>query len=102
MTFIDDYSKKTWVYLLKQKFQAFDVFKSFKAMAEKKSNRFIKVLRSDREGEYMSNEFMDFCKYYGIKRKFTAPYTSQQNGVAERKNRTLMNMARSMMKEKHL
>ena len=45
---------------------------------------------------------MDFCKYYGIKRHFTALYTPQQNGVAQRKNRTIMNMAQSMMKEKHL
>ena len=82
MSFIDDYSRKTWVYLLKQKSQAFDVFKSFKVMAEKESNKFIKVLRSDGGGEYMSNEFMDFCKYHGIKRQFTARYTPQQNGVA--------------------
>ena len=75
MTFIDDYSRKNWVYLLKHKSQGFDVFKSFKAMAEKESNRFIKVLRSDRGGEYMSNEFMEFCKYHGIKRKFTTRYT---------------------------
>ena len=45
---------------------------------------------------------MDFCKYYGIKRQFIARYTPQQNGVAERKNQTIMNIARSMMKEKHL
>ena len=62
------------MYLLKQKSQAFDVFKSFKAMAEKESNIFIKVLRSDRGGEYMSNEYMEFCKYHRIKRKFTARY----------------------------
>ena len=68
MSFIDDYSRKTWLYLLKQKSQAFYVFKTFKAMAEKESNKFIKVLRSDGGGEYMSNEFMDFCKYHGIKR----------------------------------
>ena len=68
MTFIDDYSRKTWVYLLKHKSQAFDVFKTFKAMAKKESNRFIKVLRSDTGGEYLSNEFMEFCKYHGIKR----------------------------------
>ena len=49
------------------KSQAFDVFKIFTAMVEKESNKFIKVLRSDGGGEYMSNEFMDFCKRYGIK-----------------------------------
>ena len=60
------------MYLLKHKSQAFDVFKSFKAMVEKESNIFIKVLRSYRGGEYMSNEFMEFCQYYGIKKQFTA------------------------------
>ena len=73
------------MYLWKQKSQAFDVFKRFKAMAEKESNRFIKILRSDGGGEYMSNEFMDFGKYHGIKRQFTARYTPQQNGIVERK-----------------
>ena len=52
-----------------------NVFKCFKAMAEKESNRFIKVLKLDKGGEYMSNEFMEFCQYYGIKRQFTARYT---------------------------
>ena len=56
--------------------------KLFKAMGEKESNKFIEVLRSDRGGEYMSNEFMEFCKYYGIKRQFTARYTPQENRVA--------------------
>ena len=78
------------------------MFKNFKAMAEKESNKFIKVLRSNGGGEYMSNEFMDFCKYHGIKRHFIARYSLQQNSVAERKNQTIMNMARSMMKEKHI
>ena len=55
-------------------------------MTEKESNKFIKVLRSDGGGEYMSNEFMDFCKYHGIKRQITARYTPQQNTVVERKN----------------
>ena len=50
----------------------------------------------------MSNEFMEFGQYYGVKRQFTACYTPHQNGVVERKNRTIMNMARSMMKVKHL
>ena len=63
------------MYLLKQKSQVFDVFKSFKAMVEKESDRFIKVLRSDRGGEYMSNEFIEFFQYYGIKRQFTACYS---------------------------
>ena len=62
MTFIDDFSRKTWVYLLKRKSQYFDVFKSFKAMVEKESDMFNKVLILDRGGEYMSNEFVEFCQ----------------------------------------
>ena len=77
------------MYLLKQKSQAFDVFKSFKAMVEKESDGFIKVLRSNRGGEYMSKEFMELCQYYGIKRQFIARYTPQQNIEAERKNQTI-------------
>ena len=86
MTFIEYFSRKTQVYLLKHKSQDFDVFKSFKALVEKESDIFIKVLRSDRGCEYMPNDFVEFCQYYGIKRQFTARYTPQQNRVAERKN----------------
>ena len=60
MSFIDDYTRKTWVYLLKQKSQAFDVFKSFKAMPKKEINKFIKFLRLDGGGEYMSNLIYGF------------------------------------------
>ena len=59
--------KKTWVYLLKQNSQDFDAFKSFKAMVEKESDNFIKFLRSDRGGEYMPNEFMDFFNIMELK-----------------------------------
>lgn len=102
LTFIDDYSRKTWVYLLKQKSETFAVFKRFKALVEKEIGKYIKVLRSDRGGEYMLNNFMEFCQDHGIKRQFTTRFNPQQNGVAERKNQTIMNIARSMLKEKHL
>lgn len=98
-TFIDDYSRKTWVYLLKQKYEAFPVFKRFKAMVEKESENHIKILRSDRGGEYMLIDFIEFCQSHGIKRQFTARYTPQGNG---RKNQTIMNIARSMLREKNL
>jgi hypothetical protein len=55
MTFIDDFSRKTWLYLLKQKYEAFDVFKKFKSMVENESGRTIKILRYDRGGEYKLN-----------------------------------------------
>lgn len=68
---------------------------------EKQSGYQIKVLRSNKGGEYDSNVFHGFCNYHGIKRQFTTRYTPQQNSVAERKNITIMNMARNMLKEKH-
>ncbi|GAU16044.1 hypothetical protein TSUD_339150 [Trifolium subterraneum] len=97
ITFTDDYSRKTWTYPLKEKSSAFEVFKRFKALVEKESSNFIKCLRTDRGGEFTSNSFNEFCSEHGIKRQLTAAYTPQQNGVSERKNRTLMNMVRSML-----
>ncbi|KAL4273407.1 hypothetical protein GQ457_13G009120 [Hibiscus cannabinus] len=100
LTFIDDYSRKCWVYALKEKSEALAKFKEFKAMAEKQSDQFIKILRSDRGSEYTKNLFEDFCKEHGIIHQLTVRYTPQQNGVAERKNRTILDMARSMGKQK--
>ena len=102
LTFIDDFTRKTWVYFLKHKSDAFVYFQQFKALVEKQSGHYIKVLRTDRGGEYISHEFLNFCKSHGIHKQFTARYTPQQNGVAERKNRTIMEMARSMLTAKHL
>lgn len=101
LTFIDDFSRKIWIYFLKNKSDTFSKFKQFKAEAEKQSAKYIKVLRSDRGGEYNSKDFIDFCKQHGIIMQ-TTRYTPQQNGVAERKNQTIMNMARCMLKEKNL
>jgi hypothetical protein len=102
ITFIDDFSRKTWVYLLKKKSEAFDIFRRFKFLVQKESGKYIKFLRSDRGGEYILTDFMEFCQSHGIKRQFTTRYTLQQNGVAKRKNQTIMNMARSMLKGKHI
>jgi transposase InsO family protein len=88
--FIDDYSSKTWVYFLKSKDEVLGKFKEFKALMENLSERKIKILGSDNGGEYTSKEFVRFCKVGGIKRELTTPYNPQQNGVAERKNITIM------------
>ena len=72
------------------------------ALVEKQSNKQIKMLRTDRGGEYLSNRFRDYCKEKGIRRQLTIRYSPQQNGVAERKNRTIVEMARSMLKGKGL
>lgn len=102
ITFIDDYSRKTWVYFLSEKSAALEIFKKFKAMVEKETEDSICCLRTDRGGEFISLEFDRFCSSNGIKRQLTASYTPQQNGVAERKNRTIMNMVRSMLSEKEV
>ena len=85
ISIINDYSRKTWVYFLKEKFEAFEVFKNFKVMVEKATGRHIKAIRPDRGDEYTSMTFMEYCKEQGIRRFLTAPYTPQQHGVAERK-----------------
>ena len=62
----------------------------------------IKTLRSDNGGEFTSNEFKEICKEAGIKRELSTPYNPQQNGVAERKNRTIMEVARAMLHDQDL
>ena len=80
------------MYLLKSKDEALNLFKIYKADAEKQLDRKIKRLRSDRGGEYFSNEFDAFCAEHGIIHERTPPYSPQSNGVAERKNRTLTDL----------
>jgi hypothetical protein len=96
VSFIDDYSCKTWVYFLKSKDEVLGKFKEFKALVENLSERKIKILRSDNGGEYTSNEFGSFCIDVGIKRDLATPYNPQQNGVAERKNRMIMEVVKTI------
>ena len=84
--FIDDYTRKTWLYFLCEKLEVFKVFKKFKNFVEKQSGHFIKVLRSDRGKEYNSNEFDKFCEDEGVEHQQTVGYAPKQNGVSERKN----------------
>ncbi|KAH9650283.1 hypothetical protein KPL70_026315 [Citrus sinensis] len=84
------------------KSEVFETFKKFKAAVEKESGYQIKAMRSYRGGEFTSKEFLEFCEANGIRRPLTVPRSPQQNGVAERKNRTILDMARSMLKSKRL
>ena len=102
LLFVDDFSRMMWVYFLERKSEALSRFMQFKALTEKQSGHSIKVLRTDRGGEFTSNEFNKFCKEQGIKKELTVRHTPQQNGVAERRNRTIAEMARSMMQGKNL
>ena len=97
ITFTDDYSRYGYVYLMKYKHESLEKFKEFKAEVEKKTGKGIKTLRSDRGGEYLSAVFDMFLKEHGIVSQTTPPNTLQLNGVSERRNRTLLDMVRSMM-----
>jgi len=90
--FIDDFLRKIWVYFLKEKSEAFQIFKDFKAGVENKTGLKIQTLKTDHGGEYLSNNFERYCKDHGIKRQQTARYISQKNGVFERRNCTIMDM----------
>ena len=102
ITFIDDYSRRVWVYFIKEKSEAFAKFRDFKASVENYTGLKIKTLRSDRGGEYMSGAFTAFLQENGIRHQTTAPYSPQQNGVAERFNRTVVEMARTMLHDANL
>ena len=91
-----------WLFTIKLKSEALSVFKNLKILIEKESEKSIKILRTDGGGEYTSKDFEDFCKSEDIVHEVTPPYTPQHNGLAERRNRTLLNMARSMIKQKSL
>ena len=75
LIFIDDCSRFTYVFLLKNKSETFNAFKVYKAEVKNQLSKKIKVLKSDRGGEYFASEFNSFCKEYGIIHDCTAPYT---------------------------
>jgi hypothetical protein len=102
VSFIDDYSHKTWIYFLKTKDEVFSKFKEFKALIENLSKIKIKILKSDNGGEYTSKEFVNFCKDVGIKRELTTPYNPQQNGVVEWKNITILEALKTMIHDQDL
>jgi len=92
MTFIDDYTRMCWVYLLKNKYNAFQTFKNFHKWIENDAQSHIGSICTDNGKEYTSNEFENYLHQHGIKHQTTAPYNPQQNGVAKRMNRTILNM----------
>ncbi|CAH9098391.1 unnamed protein product [Cuscuta epithymum] len=97
VTFIDEKSKYAWVTLLPSKDRVYEAFVNFHNYVINQFNAKIKVFRSDNGGEYTSQRFKDHLNKHGILHQTSCPHTSQQNGVAERKNRHLMEVARTMM-----
>lgn len=100
--FIDDYMRMAWVMFLKHKSKAFEIFKAFKALVENETDLKIKCLIFENGGESTSNEFNEFCEENGIRGHFSATRSPQQNGVVERKNIDIQEMARTMLKESKL
>ena len=96
LTLIDDCTRYYYVYLLRSKDEALEMFQHFKNEVENQLDRKIKVIRSDRGGEYEA-PFGEFCSQHGIIHQTTAPYSPQQNGVAERKNKTLKEMMNALL-----
>ncbi|KAL0405848.1 UNVERIFIED_CONTAM: Transposon Ty2-GR1 Gag-Pol polyprotein [Sesamum latifolium] len=97
ITFTNDRSRYGYVYLMRYKSEAFGRFKEYRLEVENQTNCKIKSLRSDRGGEYLSGEFTDYLKENGTLSQWTPPGTPQLNGVAERRNRTSLDMVRSIM-----
>ena len=97
VTFIDEKSKYTWITLLPSKDRVLEAFMNFQSYVTNHFKANVKVLRSDNGGEYTSHAFKSYLAQHGIVHQTSCPYTPQQNGVAERKNRHLMEVARSMM-----
>jgi hypothetical protein len=100
--FVDDYSKMMTMMFLREKFDAFQMFKFYLARFEKETGKILKFLRSDRGGEFTSNEFNNFCNDRGIKRQNFAPRTPPQNGIAKRRNIYVMDCERTLMMEKNV
>lgn len=97
VSFIDCYSRMTWLYLMKHKNEVLDCFKDFCALVKNQYNTHVKIIRSDNGTEYVNTEFRSFLSKEGILHQTSCPDTPPQNGVAERKNRHLLEVARSLM-----
>ena len=102
LTLIDDYYRYGYVYLLSQRHEALDCFKRFVAEVENKHEKGLKTFKTDCRREYLSDQFKEFCEEKGILRHLIIPCTPQQNGVADMRNRTLLDMTRSLMAQANL
>ncbi|GJY51432.1 retrovirus-related pol polyprotein from transposon TNT 1-94 [Tanacetum coccineum] len=94
---VDEYSRYTWVYFLSKKNQALEMIMSFIRMVENQNDVKVKQIRTDNGTEFKSHELDSFYDEKGISQSFSSPYTPEQNSVAERKNRTLIEVARTML-----
>jgi transposase InsO family protein len=99
LVIVDDYSRFTWAFFLQKKSQTQDTLKGFLRRAQNEFGLRIKKIRSNNGTKFKNSQIEGFLEDEGIKHVFSSPYTPQQNGVVERKNRTLLDMARTMLDE---
>lgn len=102
MTMMDDYSRYTRIYLLQKKSEAAEKIKSFVAEMKNKFGKCVNTIRSDRGGEYTGKALAQFYEKEGITAQFSVPYNPQQNGVSERKNHSLTEMTRCLLRDAEL
>ncbi|GJS79163.1 putative ribonuclease H-like domain-containing protein [Tanacetum coccineum] len=98
----DDFSRFSWVFFLRTKDETSAILKDFIRQIENQLNQKVKTIRSDNGTEFKNKEVIEFCGIKGIKREYSNARTPQQNGVAERKNRTLIEAARTMLADSFL
>jgi transposase InsO family protein len=99
LVIVDDYSRFTWVFFLQEKSHTQETLKGFLRRAQNEFGLRIKKIRSDNGTEFKNSQIEGLLEEEGIKHEFSSPYTPQQNGVVERKNRTILDMARTMLDE---
>ncbi|MQL05556.1 transposase, partial [Escherichia coli] len=97
LTIIDDYSRKVWIFVIKNKSDTFLKFKEWHTQIGTQKESKLKFLRTDNGLEYLSEQFNKFCRDLGIQRHKTVAGTPQQNGIAERMNRTILERVRCML-----
>ena len=95
--FIDDYSKKTWIYILAHKYKCLDKFRIFHKVVEQVTGKRIITLQTANGGKYTSNAWTSYCSLHGINKQFSQPYIPQYNGIAECKNKTLLDIVRCFL-----
>ncbi|KAK2437932.1 putative mitochondrial protein [Trifolium repens] len=99
---VDDFSRYTWVNFIREKSDAFDVFKELCIQIQREKGSNVVRIRSDHGREFENSKFDDFCAVEGIKHEYSSPITPQQNGIVERKNRTIQESARVMLHAKNV
>jgi len=102
LTFVDEFTRKIWLYLLKKKKEVFSLFVKWCTCVERQFEWKLNILRIDGRLEFNSKHFHEYCVAKGIEYEIRAPYTPQHDGLAKRRNKTLLDMTRCMLKEKGL